>query len=200
MKFRFILWIMLVFAVAFVLLTGEALLNRRKLEEKTLRLHVVANSDSPEDQAQKIRVRDHVLQLVAGVTAQCVNREEAEVALRPCLKDLENSVRELLRNEGSTYGVRITLCQEEFTTRDYETFSLPAGTYHSLRVTIGEGNGKNWWCVVFPSLCTASTVEQFTDTARQGGYGEEEIGLIRKQESQYIVQFKLIEFFRELFR
>ena len=85
-------------------------------------------------------------------------------------------------------------------TRDYEGFSLPAGTYHSLRVVIGSGQGKNWWCVVFPSLCTASSVEEFEASARQGGYEENEISLIRKKESRFYVQFKMVEILRGLFR
>lgn len=190
----------MVFLVAFVLLTGEALLTQRSLEDKTLRLHVVANSDGAEDQAQKLRVRDHVLKTVSDLTSNCNTLEETEVVIGSHLEDIQCSAQELLREEGSAYSVKVTLCQEEFMTRDYDGFSLPAGTYHSLRVVIGSGQGKNWWCVVFPSLCAASSVEEFEASARQGGYEENEISLIRKKESRFYVQFKMVEILRGLFR
>lgn len=188
------------FMAAFVLFFAEAIWNRQALEEKTLRLHVVANSDSPEDQAQKLRVREHILRMVSDLTDRCNTREETENVLRSRLMSLEASVRAFLQEEGSSYDVTVTLCREDFDTRDYDTFSLPAGTYHSLRVVIGEGEGQNWWCVVFPSLCTASSVEEFKDTARKGGYEEGEIALIRKEESRFIVQFKMVEIIKDLFR
>lgn len=196
---KFLIWILLVFAVAFILFAGEAWLKQKGIQEKTLRLHVVANSDDPHDQAQKLRVRDHILQRVKELTEICNSRTETENMLNVHLEELEMSARTFLKAEGSDYDVSITLCEEEFPTRGYDTFSLPAGTYHSLRVTIGQGRGRNWWCVVFPSLCTASSVESFEDEALNGGYTREEISLIRKEESRFTVQFKMVEILRSLF-
>lgn len=189
----------MVFLAALVLFAGQTFVTQRSLEDKTLRLHVVANSDEAEDQAQKLRVRDHVLNTVADLIAHCSDRKETESVLRSNLENLCQSVQGFLIEEGSDYCVHVSLCEEEFKTREYEGFSLPAGTYHSLRVVIGEGQGKNWWCVVFPSLCTASSVEEFEEVARKGGYDEKEISLICKKESRFYVQFKMVEILRSLF-
>ena len=169
MKLKFLLWILLVFVAAFILLWGEAFLGQCALADKTLRLHIVANSDSTEDQAQKLRVRDHLLKELRLLSKECDTLEETESVITENLSGLERSAREFLRKEQSTYDVTLTLCKERFSTRVYDTFSLPAGEYHSLRLVIGEGNGKNWWCVVFPTLCNAASAKDLETAAMRGG-------------------------------
>ncbi len=183
-----------------MLLWGEAVLQQRSLADKTLRLHVVANSDSSEDQAQKLRVRDHLLGELHTMTRDCDTLKEAESVIRDNLPILENSAREFLRMERSPYDVELTLCEEDFSTRRYETFSLPAGEYHSLRMVIGRGEGQNWWCVVFPTLCNAASTKELETMAVMGGYDEEELAMIRHEEPKYVLQFKILEIMREVFR
>jgi len=166
---RILLWIGTVFVAAFMIFTAEAIITQQTLSEKTLRLHIVANSDRAEDQAQKLRLRDHILHEIKEMTGGCSELQEAEKIISSRLSRVEKSAREFLRAEGSSYGVSVTLCKESFATRDYDTFSLPAGEYHSLRIIIGEGQGKNWWCVVFPSLCNAGTMEELERAAEIGG-------------------------------
>lgn len=200
MKVKFVLWILIVFMGAFTLLWGEAVVQQRSLADKTLRLHVVANSDSSEDQAQKLRMRDHLLGELHAITKDCNTLKEAETVIRENLPFLENSAREFLRTERSPYDVKLTLCEEDFSTRRYETFSLPAGEYHSLRMVIGRGDGKNWWCVVFPTLCNAASTKELETMAVMGGYDEEELAMIRHEEPKYVLQFKILEIMREVFR
>ncbi len=200
MKSKFVIWILLVFVSAFVLLSGEAILQQKALAEKTLRLHIVANSDSAADQALKLRLRDHVLQEVNALTYSCRSLRETESILLDNLTALEGSAQGFLQGEGSSYDVRITLCEEDFSTREYDTFSLPAGEYHSLRIVIGNGEGKNWWCVVFPTLCNASSTKDLEAAATFGGYGEDDLALIRKEEPKYVIQFKILEILKGVFR
>ena len=199
MKLRIFVWILLVFAAALVLLGAESLLMQQDLADKTLRLHVVANSDSPEDQAQKLRVRDEILREVSCLTAHCTTAEEAEQVLSVHLSELSEKAEDFLRQEGSAYSVEALLTVESFSTRHYDSFSLPAGTYPALRVNIGAAAGKNWWCVVFPSLCTAATGEAMEEAAQAGGYSDGEYRLITGGEKRYTLRFKALEWLTELF-
>lgn len=142
-------WIAAALCLLFaVLLTASVRRQAAELASRVVRLHVVAASDEAAEQAVKLEVRDAVLELVAPRLAGCESREEAEAALTASLGDIEETARRV-------YGgaVAVTLGRELFPTRVYETFALPAGEYESLRVTLGEGEGHNWWCVVFPPLC-----------------------------------------------
>lgn len=199
MKLRIFVWLLLVFAAALVLLGAESLLMQQDLADKTLRLHVVANSDSPEDQAQKLRVRDEILREVSCLTAHCTTAEEAELVLSAHLSELSEKAEDFLQQEGSAYSVEALLTLESFSTRHYDSFSLPAGTYPALRVNIGAAAGKNWWCVVFPSLCTAATGEAMEEAAQAGGYSDGEYRLITGGEKRYTLRFKALEWLTELF-
>ena len=199
MKLRIFVWILLVFAAAFVLLGAESWLMQRDLANKTIRLHVVANSDSAEDQAQKLRVRDGIVEAVSHLTADCNTAQEAEAVLSAHLSELTQTAQQVLRQEGSDYSAEALLTVEFFSTRNYDSFDLPAGKYPALRVNIGAAEGKNWWCVVFPSLCTAATGEAMEQAAQVGGYDDGEYRLITGGEQRYTLRFKLLEWLAEIF-
>ena len=147
----------LLLALAAAILWGAASLSRQEdLGRKVIRLHVIANSDSPEDQALKLRVRDRVLARAQEILEQSADMEQAEQALTAALPELTREARETLAAEGCAQPVQARLEPAEFPTKDYDGFSLPAGKYLALRVIIGQGAGQNWWCVVFPPLCTAA--------------------------------------------
>lgn len=194
MKFRILAWVLAVFAAAFVLFSLENLILQRKLAEKTVRLHVVANSDSEEDQAQKLLVRDAVLREVTAWTADCSDASEAKRAIRAHLADIAQAASAV-----SDYDVRVSLGTEAFGTRQYDTFTLPAGNYPSLRVSLGAAEGKNWWCVVFPSLCMAATSDEVASCAEVGGFSDEETDLITGGENKYTYRFKALEWLQTLF-
>ncbi len=146
--------------------------EKAQLRESILRLHVVANSDSDEDQAQKLRVRDKVTAYLKPLIADASSMEEAKSIISGQLPFLQAAAEEVLISEGSEYRVKISLTEECFGIRHYDTFSLPSGVYSSLRIEIGEGTGKNWWCVVFPSLCMPAAGEGFSDVAAGAGFSD----------------------------
>ena len=143
LKFRVIAWLLLVVLMAFGLFSVQLLLEQRTLAEKTVRLHIVANSDSDADQAQKLRVRDAVLRCAGALTAQCSDAAEARSVLTAHLPEIEQAAQRVLDAEHSAYRAEALLRTEEFETRVYDTFSLPAGKYPTLRVNIGSAQGQN---------------------------------------------------------
>lgn len=155
--------------------------------DDTVRLHIIANSDSEEDQHLKILVRDAVLEKYGEPLSLAKSREDAEIKLKNLLSDIENYAEDTVRALGYSYCVKATLTKEYYGTRKYEGFTLPAGEYTSLRLIIGNGAGKNWWCVMYPPLCLGASV------ADDGimNYSDGEKRLIRGGE--YKIKFKLLE-------
>ena len=162
-------------------------------------MHVVANSDSEADQAQKLRVRDCILQTVSELTAECETSQEAQTVLEANLAQLQADAQTFLRNEGSDYSASVSVGKEQFGTREYETFSLPAGEYPALRVKTGAAQGKNWWCVVFLSLCKAATSDVVKECAEVGGYDDAESTLITGGEKKYTLRFMTPEWLLDIF-
>lgn len=130
-----------------------------ELPRDVVRLHVVANSDSQEDQAVKLLVRDAVLEEAAKWYGDASTMEEASSQLCAHLESIADTARETLVEEGMDYSATAQMTEMYFNTRDYGEFRLPAGRYRTLRVTLGSGEGKNWWCVVFPTLCLPAAEE-----------------------------------------
>jgi len=148
-----------------------AVRDKHTLREGLIRLHVVADSNEEEDQNIKLQVRDTVLSAVRELSSfQTV--EDASAFLNENLFVLEEAANEVLANAGMTERAKVTLCREEFPIRYYESFKLPSGVYESLRVTIGSGEGQNWWCVVFPKLCVGAATEDFRDAAVSAGFSD----------------------------
>lgn len=171
--------------------------SQSALASQVLRLHVVANSDSPSDQSLKLAVRDAVLAEAAPVLDGISDPVLAEQALLPHLDALAKTGQTVLAQAGCHDGVTVTLEDQWFPTRVYDSFSLPAGSYRALRVVIGEGEGQNWWCVVFPPLCLASVTEEVAAAAAEAGLTEDQVALITGQDGEYVLKFKLIEWWEE---
>ena len=168
------------------------------LAEKLIRLHVIANSDSEEDQKLKLQVRDAVLAQAEEILEACGDLDEAEEELRAALGRLSAIAEETAAQAGCGDPVSAELSYEMYPTREYDTFRLPAGRYLSLRLTIGEGKGRNWWCVVFPPLCNAATTEEFTDAGEAAGLTTEELALLTEESGEYVVRFKIVEWVEEI--
>ena len=140
-----------------------------QLPRDVVRLHVVANSNGAEDQAVKLLVRDAVLEEAARWYQGAGSMEEASSQLCNHLQSIAGAARQVLGEQGVGYSATAQMTEMYFPTRDYGDFRLPAGRYRTLRVTLGEGAGKNWWCVVFPSLCLpAATQEEALLTLPEG--------------------------------
>lgn len=155
---------------------------QNRLADKIVRLHVLANSDAVEDQRLKLTVRDAVLQAAEGVG-------EIDDTL---LYRLQEEAQRTVETEGYDYPVRVTREHCWFDTREYETFSLPAGYYDAVRVIIGEGAGRNWWCVIYPPLCAGLCEEELAEIGKAFSLSEEEISLIC-EEKGYIIRFRLAD-------
>jgi len=148
---------------------GTLFSDRQQLREQLIRLHVVANSDSAEDQDLKLRIRDVITENLRTEMANVADVQQAKKYLEEKLPYIQKLAENTLRAVGCEDLVQVSLCEEAFNTRQYNTFSLPAGIYQALRITVGEGAGNNWWCVVFPSLCIPETQEEVRQTAAETG-------------------------------
>lgn len=190
----------LLVGLAVWLLTGSlALHTRDALADKVVRLHVLANSDSDEDQALKLKVRDKVLERTTEILEQSTDREEAEARLRGNILELERIAQEEVLANGYDYPVTAELENTEFPTREYDGFTLPAGEYLALRILIGDAAGHNWWCVVFPPLCTAAASE-VPACALAAGLSAEQVSLITEEDRGYVLKFKTVELWEALRR
>ena len=169
--------------------------DRQKLRGELIRLHVVAASDSEEDQAIKLQVRDAVLESLQAGLENATDIEAAKAYIESQLPKLEAAANQVLAAAGGGDVATVSLQVEEFAARVYDTFSLPAGLYDSLRVTIGEGEGRNWWCVTFPTLCIPATTEGFEAVAAGAGFSEELTGSLT---GEYEVRFYLLDLLGQL--
>lgn len=166
--------------------------DSQALEENFLRLHVVGASDSKEDQDVKLLVRDAVLASLEEGLDDLTDPAAAYDYVARMLPKVKEAADRCLQEAGFSDTVAVSLTEEAFPTRDYDTFSLPAGVYQALRVVIGEGEGKNWWCVVFPQLCVG---EDFVETASVAGLSPELTGTL---EGEYEIRFWLLEKWGEM--
>lgn len=185
-------WVIL-FAWIPVIVWGACLISQRQqLRQELIRFHVVASSDAQRDQAVKLQVRDAVLERIRGDLQEIHDVKAAKEYLRGNLSEIQRVANETLQNAGFTEEVSVSLCQEEFDTRVYDTFALPSGVYESLRIVIGEGRGHNWWCVTFPNLCLPATSESFADMAAGAGFSGELVQTLSSRED-YELRFFLLD-------
>ena len=187
--------VVLCFLLVCLVYVGALVADRQKLQNELVRLHVVAASDSEEDQAIKLQVRDAVLESLQDGLEDATDIEAAKQYIASQLPKLESVANEVLAAAGCGDVATVSLQVEEFATRVYDTFSLPAGLYDSLRITIGEGEGRNWWCVTFPTLCIPATTEGFEAVAAGAGFSEELTGSLT---GEYEVRFYLLDLLGQL--
>ena len=173
-------------ALCLFFLTGAwAARTQRELAGGLVRRHVIANSDAEADQAAKLAMRDRVLDILAPALEGCGSQDEAVDIILKHQAELE-----------ALGDVRVTLDREYYPTRDYDNFSLPAGEYLSLRVVMGAGQGHNWWCVVFPPLCTEALAAPAEDVFQPLGSNGE--ALVTRDGTGYVLRFRLLEWWGEL--
>ena len=184
--------IVLCAAVAGIFWLWGVIAQREKLNENLIRLHVVANSDSTEDQTIKLRVRDAIVESLSDAMADIANVDQARAYIEENLPKIQQTANEALKALGCEEEAVATFQQEVFDTRYYDTFTLPAGVYEALRITIGEGEGKNWWCVVFPTLCVPATSYGFENVAAGAGFPESLTAALEGEEG-YEIRFFLLD-------
>lgn len=165
------------------------------IRDRVVRLHVLAHDNSDAEQALKLKVRDAVSEAAATLIGDATNRDDVLTRLRDGLAQIEAAGQACVNAEGYAHAVRAELAEMYFTTREYDVGTYPAGVYDALRVTIGDGAGRNWWCVVYPPLCVSAAMKAPTaeDVLTKGQ---------RKVVStpRYAVRFKIVEWWESLFK
>lgn len=167
------------------------------LHENVIRLHVVGASNEKADQDLKLQVKDAVNQRLAQLLENADSADEARAVLLLHLDDLEETARQVLESSGINQTVRVSLEEEPFPIRQYETFTLPSGVYHSLRISIGPAEGRNWWCVVFPTLCSAETGTELEDTAAGAGFSDTLTQTLTGEDG-YEIRFFILDLFGQI--
>lgn len=187
------------FAVTLILTSVSSFAeSRRTLEDSVFRLHILANSDSEADQTLKLKVRDAVLAEVPELFGDCQSKLEAEAAAAENMPQILETAKRTLSENGCEYGVSAEICEMYFDDRTYGDIVIPSGNYSALRITIGDAKGKNWWCVMFPSLCLPAAMD-FEGLAEESkGYFTDEELYILENHSEYEVRFYFAELFEKL--
>ncbi len=183
---KMIKWTVLILLLCFTLqMTGVAS-DKENLRHAVIRLHVVGASDSEEDQAVKLQVRDAVVGYVEEAMRHVMTLSEAKAWLKENLPWIEQAANDVLAKLGISDRAAVSLQQEAFPVRHYDSFSLPSGIYETLRVTIGKGQGRNWWCVVFPGLCLPAAGDNIRDVAAGAGFGDTLTNTVTRQDGYQI--------------
>lgn len=165
----------------------------RMLEEDVLRLHILSNSDSSEDQQLKLEVRDAVLQKTSHLFNDVKTKADAARVIESNLEYIEKIATQTIFANGFDYPVKAQLKNEFFDTRYYDDFTMPAGVYETLLITIGDGQGKNWWCVMYPTLCVGAS----SPTSMKDKLNDDEYDVVASDRYQF--RFKFLEYFRKIY-
>lgn len=181
----FLAFILFICSFAPLITTGESISN------KVLRLHIIANSDSDYDQNVKLKVRDEVLKLSGDMFADCKTLEDAKNVSQNNIDLIQSVANNTLSSLGCSEAATVAVAKEYFSTRIYDDFTLPAGIYDSIKIVIGNGEGHNWWCVMFPQVCLSGCTKDLEDDLT-----DQEIKMIHSKD--YIVKFKAVEIYEKL--
>ena len=163
------------------------------LQNDVFRLHIIANSGSEQDQSLKLKIRDGILEYTSKLFAECKDRDEAIIAAKENLEDIKRFSQDMVYTYGYGYKVDAYITEMDFDTRIYEDFTMPAGKYQALRIVIGNGNGHNWWCMLYPALCIPSAQQNKPELSLD----ENEIDVISNSD-KYEVKFRLVEIFEAI--
>lgn len=184
-------------SVAFVLAVIYSLLPFQaqcsEISKEVFRIHVLANSDSEQDQALKLKVRDRVLEYTEEMFRNATSKQEAETLVLNNIQSIADTAYKEILDNGYNYAVKAEVTKMYFTTRYYENYTLPSGMYDALRLTIGEGKGHNWWCVMYPSICISSAQEQ--DSRAKQVFDEQQYDIVKNEQYEY--KFKIVELFEK---
>ncbi len=187
----FMLCLLLLFCILPIHGEGE-------IYDRVLRLHIIANSDSALDQHLKLQVRDAVLEYCAPLLGDAESREAAAEIINANRAGIEAAAKRVLDENGCNLGATLEVCRESYPTKEYEGFCFPKGSYLSVKLMIGEAEGQNWWCVLFPKLCTEAVMSP-KDEFIAVGFTPEQYKIITETESaSYKIRFKFLEFFEGL--
>ena len=165
----------------------------KNVSKEVFRLHILANSDSTQDQNLKLKVRDKVLEYSKDIYSNSQDLQTAEKLSSENLQAIANIAQQEVYNNGYAYTVKAQICNMYFNTRYYDNVTMPSGKYDALRITIGEGKGKNWWCVMYPSLCIGTSTDY---KALKDNVNNDEYKLMTSD--KYNFKFKIVEYFEKI--
>lgn len=197
MKFMCSLCISLLVAIA--ILAVLPVNGEEMIYSDTIRLHVIAASDESDEQELKLKVRDNILEYVSGLTENINSKNEALLAIESNIDTINQIAQETVKENGYDHKIETVIGLEDYPEREYEYFKLPSGEYVSLRVKIGAAEGKNWWCVLFPPLCTTAASNREESFVSAGFTGEQYKVITQNESGKYKIRFKLLEIFEEIF-
>jgi len=187
--------------IVYILISVSSYSNAvsEEISESIFRLHVIANSNSYEDQNLKYLVRDELIKFMNSICANVSSKQEAIKLAQENKNEFYNIAKKVITDNGFNYDVNIDIGNFTFPTKTYGDISLPAGFYDALKVEIGSSSGQNWWCVMFPSLCfvdiTEGIVPEESKQNLQDNLGEENYNLIASNKFEFKLKFKLVELF-----
>lgn len=200
---RFIIVLFLLTLFIFVSAISYVSAVSNNIANSVFRLHVIANSDSKEDQNLKYIVRDKLIEYMNNIAKDCSSKEEVISIAEDNISNFENIARKTIEENGYNYNVTVEIGNFDFPTKSYGDITLPAGSYDSLRVKIGKAEGQNWWCVMFPSLCFIDISSGIVDKSGKENLEEnvedESFKIISQSENNSSIKFKfkIIEFFAQ---
>ena len=167
------------------------------ISNSIFRLHVIANSDTEEDQELKYMVRDSVISYINNITKDATSKEEVIEITKNNLEEVKHIALKTIQDNGYSYSVNVSVGNFSFPTKQYGDIKLPPGFYDALRIEIGEAQGQNWWCVMFPPLCfvdiSSGIVPDESKEIMKESLSDEEYNLISKDDSDIKVKFKIVE-------
>lgn len=192
-----LLIVLLVFIMSLVAVNYLPVHGEEAIYDSVVRLHVIANSDSDEDQALKLLVRDAILAEMETLLKDCKTREEAETVLSKNIDLLHDTAVDTLIGNGCNMPVTVALKSENYPRKNYENICFPAGRYRSLQIRIGEAEGKNWWCVLFPQLCLSGAKRAERAFIEVGLTSDQYRIITETEDTKYRVRFKILETIEE---
>ena len=172
------------------------------ISDSVFRLHIIANSDSKEDQDLKLLVRDNVLKYMKEISTDVSSKEEVISLMEDHLDDFKSIAISTIKENGFDYDVNLRIGKFDFPTKTYGDISLPSGMYDALRIEIGNASGQNWWCVMFPTLCfvdvSSGALDNDSKAVLEGSLNDEGFDLVSENNSKSKFKFKLVEFFEDI--
>lgn len=198
MKYKKTILLLSLFIISFTYIIHPWVeVNANKaFEDEVIRFHIRANSDKEEDQALKLKIRDEILKEMGGKFESTRSLDESRNIIKNNMGEMKAITEKVIEKEGEDYSVEVSLGQDSFPTRKYGNLVLPAGDYETLLITLGEGKGQNWWCIMFPPLC-------FVDITHSMAYNvEEELGVTidKDQEPTLKLRWKIIDLINKLIK
>lgn len=195
--FYLISLITLVIIFLFVSIKSYANTISDDLSNNFFRLHILANSDSEEDQALKLKVRDNIIEYMNSLSYSNLTKKEAIDLTKSNLQNFKEIAQRTILEEGYNYSINLEVGNFYFPTKEYGNISLPAGYYDALKIEIGEAKGKNWWCSLFPPLCfvdiSAGVIDEEAEEYLKENLSEDEFSLITDTSEDIKFKFKIVE-------